>query len=196
MSLLRTGLLLWLGCGQAPDAPAPAEPVAAATPEDRALAEADRIVAESRDRLTTRMIQELRRHPPTDDVAGGSIEADALTEAVPDGAAAPAGQTSLRLRNPANTAPAWVTAWLEAQGDREASGVTGIRQVEDTDAGRVARVLTPIPLEPRCLTCHGPEDTLPVDVRTDLSRRFPDDRATGYQVGDLRGALWAEVPVR
>jgi len=28
-----------------------------------------------------------------------------------------------------------------------------------------------------------------------LASKFPDDQATGYALGDLRGALWAEVAV-
>ena len=31
-------------------------------------------------------------------------------------------------------------------------------------------------------------------VRTAIAERYPDDRATGFDVGDLRGALWVEVP--
>ena len=44
-----------------------------------------------------------------------------------------------------------------------------------------------------CLTCHGPVEAIPPEVRAVLRKRYPSDQATGYSVGDLRGAAWAEV---
>ena len=44
----------------------------------------------------------------------------------------------------------------------------------------------------RCLACHGSE--VSPEVREAIAARYPGDRATGFAVGDLRGALWVEVP--
>jgi len=44
-------------------------------------------------------------------------------------------------------------------------------------------------MAPLCLTCHGPVDDIPADVRTALAQRYPDDRATGFQAGELRGLI-------
>ena len=44
-----------------------------------------------------------------------------------------------------------------------------------------------------CLACHGAPEQIPAEVAAILAERYPDDQATGYAVGDLRGALWAEV---
>ncbi len=101
------------------------------------------------------------------------------------------GRGSLRLRSRDNAPPAWVNAWLEAQGERAAAGAQGVREVQ----GGVARVLRPIAVEPVCLTCHGEPGALAPEVREALKAAYPDDRATGYKVGDLRGALWVEAPV-
>ena len=100
-----------------------------------------------------------------------------------------AGRASLRLRNPNNTAPAWVQQWLEVQGERKADGVVGI----DTIDSGTARVLQPIAVDGICLTCHGAPQAIPPSVRTLLRERYAQDRATGYSPGDLRGAIWAEV---
>lgn len=195
---------LWLatGCGgpaeppAAPDpAPAPTADRAAEDPEAVALARAQATIDDARARLQSRMVQAMNHHAPPEDVVSCSIEAEALTEAAPEGSGASVGRSSLRLRNPDNAAPDWVRAWLDAQGERAAAGVDGIRRVDTVDGARVARVLAPIPIEPRCLGCHGPKDTLPADVRAALDQRYPDDHATGYAMGDLRGAMWAEVPV-
>lgn len=99
------------------------------------------------------------------------------------------GRSSLRLRNPKNRAPDWVQAWLVAQGERAVAGLEPLREVEDGKA----RLLKPIGVEPLCVTCHGPADSLPPGVSALLKQRYPDDKAVGYTAGDLRGALWAEV---
>lgn len=99
------------------------------------------------------------------------------------------GRASLRLRTDADAAPEWVAAWLRAQGERPAAGVTGLRT---TQGGR-ARLLRPIAVEGPCVVCHGAPQAQPDALRAALAARYPADRATGYAVGDLRGALWVEA---
>lgn len=104
------------------------------------------------------------------------------------------GRASLKLRNPNNTAPAWVDAWLRAQGTAKAAAAQGFARVERGPDGRdVARVLRPIAVEPVCLTCHGPREQLAPGLKQQLAARYPTDAAVDYAAGDLRGALWAEV---
>jgi hypothetical protein len=43
-----------------------------------------------------------------------------------------------------------------------------------------------------CLTCHGSEEQIPDEVKTALAERYPGDEATGYAIGDLRGAVIVE----
>jgi hypothetical protein len=47
---------------------------------------------------------------------------------------------------------------------------------------------------PMCVACHGPADRLDPDVQAILLERYPDDQATGYEPGDLRGVVRATVP--
>lgn len=194
-------LAVLAACGApAPPPDVPPAPVSVSAPapptaEDAALAKAETIIADARTRLQQRMVQAMNQHAPSEAVVTCSVEAEALTEAVPPGSNAQIGRSSLRLRNPANAPPDWVKAWLDLRGEGAAAGAEGIRRVDVVDGRPLARVLAPIAIEPRCLTCHGPEDTLPADVRAALSRQYPDDQATGYATGDLRGAMWAEVPV-
>jgi len=106
------------------------------------------------------------------------------------------GRSSLRLRNAENQGPDWVTQWLEEQGERPVAGVEGFERIVDTPEGKVARVLRPIGVEKPCLHCHGNVEDLAPEIRTGLEEHYPTDAATGYAVGDLRGALWAQAPVR
>jgi hypothetical protein len=122
-------------------------------------------------------------------------EAQAMTQKLADERGVSVGRSSLRLRNPANQGPEWVTAWLTEQGERPAAGVEGFARVDVVGGTRVARVLKPIPVDALCLTCHGPKETLTEPVRALLAARYPTDAATGYAVGDLRGAVWGEATV-
>ena len=115
-----------------------------------------------------------------------AVEAQRLTqEAQGDDVAL--GRASLRLRNPENRPPAWVQAQLERWGERKVQGLTPVVSVDERDV----RLMVPIPVEGVCVTCHGARESLAPELRTLLSKRYPEDRAVGYAMGDLRGVLWA-----
>jgi len=50
----------------------------------------------------------------------------------------------------------------------------------------------PIMVQPLCLTCHGSQPA--PDVAERIAELYPDDKATGFQTGDLRGVFWLEFP--
>lgn len=116
-------------------------------------------------------------------------EAQLIRQRVSDETGVTLGRASLRLRTAADAAPDWVNAWLVAQGERKVEGVTGLELVE---ASRV-RVLEPIGMDGLCLSCHGEASSLSDAVASALKSRYPNDAATGYAAGDLRGAFWAEI---
>lgn len=60
--------------------------------------------------------------------------------------------------------------------------------VEDAD-GRWFRYLKAIPVQPVCLQCHGQPEQIGANVKALLAQEYPDDRATGYSVGMVRGAF-------
>ena len=43
-----------------------------------------------------------------------------------------------------------------------------------------------------CVICHG--EGLSRDVAARIDELYPDDRAIGFEVGDLRGVFWTEFP--
>jgi hypothetical protein len=52
-----------------------------------------------------------------------------------------------------------------------------------------------IPMEPLCTTCHG--KTLAPDVAAAIAKAYPNDQATGFEPGQLRGAVsvvWPATP--
>lgn len=51
------------------------------------------------------------------------------------------------------------------------------------------RFMKAIPVQEACLSCHGSAEQIPPGVKAKLAGAYPHDRATGYRVGDLRGAV-------
>ncbi|MGE3166363.1 MAG: DUF3365 domain-containing protein [Planctomycetota bacterium] len=95
------------------------------------------------------------------------------------------GRTSWKLRNPTNTGPPWTGLLLDDKPDAP--------QTIAAKDGRLG-VTIPIRLAAPCLACHGQPDALAPDVRRKLQQEYPEDRATGFAEGDLRGWFWVEVP--
>ena len=100
------------------------------------------------------------------------------------------GRTSARLRNPANAAPAWARAYVAETDRKKADGVAAMA----FDLGDRVGLLRPIELRKRCLGCHAAPERTAASTRAWLARAYPDDRAWGYALGDLRGFWWAEAP--
>ncbi len=98
------------------------------------------------------------------------------------------GRTSDRLRNPANAAPDWVRPLLAAYSSEPSLRTPRAVALDDTRVGYVE----PIVLQPVCITCHG--ETLAPVIESRLRELYPEDRAVGYTVGDLRGVFWIEFP--
>ena len=65
-------------------------------------------------------------------------------------------------------------------------------QRDDLPPGVALRMMRGIAVEPGCLACHG--RTVAPAVSQAIERLYPGDAATGFDVGDLRGGLWVEVP--
>ena len=98
------------------------------------------------------------------------------------------GRSSHKLRNPDNTAPDWVSPLVQTFLDDPSSREPLAVELADNRWGYAE----PIIVQPLCLTCHGSE--LPPDVAARLSELYPEDRAVGFEAGDLRGVFWLEFP--
>ena len=57
------------------------------------------------------------------------------------------------------------------------------------------RYLKPIILQAECLNCHGNQENMMPDVKDLIAQNYPADRATGYKVGDLRGAVSIKISI-
>lgn len=96
------------------------------------------------------------------------------------------GRSSERLRNPVNAPSPWMQDMLsyyrQHPVDRQSRYVA-------LDSNRIGYA-EPITVQPMCLMCHGSK--LAPSVSQALAALYPNDQATGYQAGDLRGIFWVE----
>jgi hypothetical protein len=104
-------------------------------------------------------------------------------------------RTALRVRNPSNAPQPWQRAALESFEKRLAGGekVEALESFEAQTDG-TARYLKAIGTAPLCVACHG--EVIAADIQHVLNEHYPQDQATGFKVGDLRGAfsiVWPSV---
>jgi len=109
-------------------------------------------------------------------------------------------RVSSKVRNPLLGMPdAWeqkVLADFELRaGQDETYPDMVFSEVVDESSIRYYRFMKPIPTQPLCLTCHGSDEQLPEGVKAKLASDYPMDRARGYRVGELRGAVSIKQPV-
>lgn len=190
--------LTMAGCTKAPPAQLPASetPEVATSPvwqvveepeldeaqsalRDRALAARDALMG----KLKSRLMEVVSKDGLPAAISVCKEDAPRLAKEVSAEQGLSIGRTSHRLRNPANKPPAWAVELVK----EEVAEPTYL----SSETGLAA--LLPIPTGPMCMNCHGTKEGIPADVLAALGENYPDDQATGFEEGDLRGWFWVEV---
>lgn len=162
--------------------------------DDNALLENARKIGST---LPPKMMQVL-----TDEIAkGGLVSAVGFcNEKAPQMAKKASGESgwairrvSLRNRNPKAVPDAWERTALE-EFDRRATAGESVATLEKSgmveDAGRKEfRYIKALPVGQVCLACHGTADAIEPDVAAKIHTLYPDDKAVGYALGQVRGAI-------
>ncbi len=101
-------------------------------------------------------------------------------------------RTALKYRNPDNKPDA---TDIKVMKEMEAAIKAGNFKKKPlvVEAGDRKRVYIPLITEKVCLKCHGPAKSINPKVRETISKRYPNDLATGFKEGDLRGVIVAEI---
>lgn len=108
-------------------------------------------------------------------------------------------QVSLKNRSPKAKPDAFEREMLAQFEKRIAAGEPPI----NIDKGMIVkeggktyyRYMQPMMMQAVCLDCHGPQDKLKPEVKTLLKELYPNDKATGYTEGMMRGALSLKKPL-
>jgi hypothetical protein len=180
-------LVALAGCGAGGTKPAEIERRVPALLEDAAIA-----TDEFRQRLGGALQAAVRKGGYADAISTCASQAPAIAEALarPDRRIYRVGT---RVRNARTGTPDAVDRRLldrlaqQAPAQREPAW-----ELERAASGKATglRVARPIRMgADLCLKCHGGPDDLAPGVRDVLQATYPDDRAIGYKLGDLRGAF-------
>ena len=99
-------------------------------------------------------------------------------------------RVSLKPRNATSAVPdAWETQVLESFAKRLAAGEAQAQLVYFSKENGEFRYMQAQIVEPLCLNCHAKKEQLAPAVREALQKHYPEDKATGYSAGDIRGAF-------
>lgn len=75
------------------------------------------------------------------------------------------------------------------QQNNELSGETEYAEIVEEGEFKYLRYVKPILVQAECLNCHGSENEIMPEVKQLISQAYPDDKAIGYKIGDLRGVV-------
>lgn len=108
-------------------------------------------------------------------------------------------RVSLKTRDPLLGLPdAWEQKVLADFDQRAAAGekpeTLEFAEAVSEPHGKSLRYMKAIPTQELCLTCHGPADKIPAGLKQKLAEQYPHDKATGYGVGQVRGAFSIKQP--
>ena len=183
-ALIAVSLLI-TACGRAPRTAAQWEQIDMEAADAHQLARA----VEARDAFASRLMGKLTgaiaEGGPGNAVGICNTEAPLIAEGINEEFGVRIGRTSHKLRNPNNTPPSWMS-----------TSVSEIREepAAFTGPGGVLGAVYPIRVAAPCLLCHGDPGAIIPEARSRIAELYPDDRATGFAAGDLRGWFWIEVP--
>ena len=108
-------------------------------------------------------------------------------------------RTSFKYRNPANAPDSNEKKALKYF--EESLKETGklpkyyIQKVKEEDGKVYYRYYKPLKVAPVCLTCHGEKKYMDETVYQKIKTIYPNDKATGYKVGDFRGVIRISIPL-
>lgn len=103
-------------------------------------------------------------------------------------------RVSLKARNAQNRPDEWERARLAEWEETLRQGRPLPEAAEGAAPDGAYRLMLPIRVQALCLTCHGDARQIPAEVKAILAKLYPEDAATGYRNGDLRGAFSVVIP--
>lgn len=103
------------------------------------------------------------------------------------------GRTSLKVRNSDNNPDLWEIMAMNKFEKLADEGVPlkelSYSEIIEKDGKKTYRFMKAIPTQKACLACHGPSDGIESTLKGKINELYPYDQATGFKLGDIRGAF-------
>lgn len=104
-------------------------------------------------------------------------------------------RVSDKNRNPKNAPNAQELAYIQQAKAALSKGEEVQAQIQEIEGGYLGYY--PIMSDKRCLQCHGKEgEQIKAETQKILATLYPEDKATGYGAGELRGIWVVEMPAK
>jgi len=174
--------------------------VAADEPTDADWIDQGKTVAQAAFKeLSSQLMQAMTKGGPTNAIEFCSVNALPLTKKVATSNGVQIRRVSHKPRNPANAANEEERAQLNAFAKSIENKKSPAPVIRRDPRGTVV-FYAPITINnPLCLNCHGvPAREIRNDTLTLIRKKYPDDKATGFAMNDLRG-MWRiefQVPAK
>ncbi len=162
--------------------------------EDERQVEARQLTAKLFEQLSTELTTAMQEGGPEAAIRVCRDLAPAIKAELSLQSGAQVTRVGTRVRNPLlgqpNAREREVLEEFQLQHDA-GTAFADMEHFEILQAGshRQALYMRPIAIQPPCLSCHGATDELSPAVKTALQDSYPQDAATGYSLGELRGAF-------
>jgi len=142
--------------------------------------------------LKEKLVAAMKDGGPVAALSVCSLEAPKIAEERSAASGMTVGRTALRVRNPNNAPDEFERRVMEDFIAKIKAGADAMKlehaEVVDKDGKKVFRYMKPImTAESPCLACHG--STLKPEVSAKIKDLYPEDQATGFAAGDMRGAF-------
>jgi len=117
-----------------------------------------------------------------------SVEAPKMAETLSADTGWEIKRVSLKARNKSSATPdTFERMVLEQFDERQANGEPASSMMFSDVVGSEYRFMKAQGVQGLCLNCHG--DSLQPEVKKAIAERYPEDMATGYSLGQIRGAF-------
>jgi len=157
------------------------------------LGDARQVASAVPPKLLATLSQAVDKNGPEGAITVCRDEAPKLAKAASEQTGWAIRRVSLRERNPKAVPDAWERAALEDFDRRAAAGESPATlekaEVVVENGQMMQRYMRALPTQALCLSCHGPSASLSPAVTAQLNALYPADKAVGYRVGDIRGAM-------
>jgi len=162
---------------------------------EQALLEARQLSKELAEKVRGLLLQEIDRGGFVNAARVCSELAQEITQQFNKRTGYYARRVSLRYRNPKNIPDDYERRKLEEFDflTREKRLGNEYKEVVKEGDQEYLRYMRPLVAIPLCLVCHGPKENIPSEIKTILAEKYPGDRATGFLVGDVRGAISVKI---
>jgi len=158
--------------------------------DDVLLSEARKVAMELPPKLIVTLQDQIKKSGPEGAISACKDMSPRMATEISQKTGWQVKRVSLKARNNVRAIPdEWEKAALEDFDMRAAAGESPAELEKGEKVGNEYRYVKALPVKPLCLSCHGSTDQLSDAVKSELAKHYPNDLATGYSSGQIRGAI-------